>query len=138
MTSAFRMLLIPAAICYLLARTILCAPSLTIFELDTDIVDGGNTWGYHANRIVRSSLVSLLCLGHIFVTVSVNNTDDDNMAQVSSFFHMVNDQMNDGPAANAQNQLATTDNNNNEVIPIPRGQSYVDITEYLNMPQPYQ
>jgi len=30
--------------------------------------------------------------------------------------------------------LATTDSNN-EVIPIPRGQSYVDITEYLNMPQ---
>jgi len=32
-------------------------------------------------------------------------------------------------------QLATTESTNNEVIPIPRGQSYVDITEYLNMPQ---
>jgi hypothetical protein len=31
-------------------------------------------------------------------------------------------------------QLATT-NDNNELIPVPRGQNYVDITEYLNMPQ---
>jgi len=32
------------------------------------------------------------------------------------------------------NQLATT-SDRGEVIPIPRGQQYVDITEYLNMPQ---
>jgi len=32
-------------------------------------------------------------------------------------------------------QLATTTNDNNELIPVPRGQNYVDITEYLNMPQ---
>jgi hypothetical protein len=31
-------------------------------------------------------------------------------------------------------QLATT-NDSNELIPVPRGQNYVDITEYLNMPQ---
>jgi len=31
-------------------------------------------------------------------------------------------------------QLTTT-NDNNELIPVPRGQNYVDITEYLNMPQ---
>jgi len=29
----------------------------------------------------------------------------------------------------------TTTSESNEVIPIPRGQAYVDITEYLNMPQ---
>jgi len=34
----------------------------------------------------------------------------------------------------ASHQLATT-NDNNELIPVPRGQNYVDITEYLNMPQ---
>lgn len=34
------------------------------------------------------------------------------------------------------NQLATTsDGKAGEVIPIPRGQQYVDITDYLNMPQ---
>jgi len=38
------------------------------------------------------------------------------------------------------NQLATTnmgpgDSTSTDIIPIPRGQSYVDITEYLNMPQ---
>jgi len=33
------------------------------------------------------------------------------------------------------NQLATTSSDRGEVIPIPRGQQYVDITEYLNMPQ---
>jgi len=32
-------------------------------------------------------------------------------------------------------QLTTTGNDNNELIPVPRGQNYVDITEYLNMPQ---
>lgn len=32
-------------------------------------------------------------------------------------------------------QLATTGNDNQELIPVPRGQNYVDITEYLNMPQ---
>jgi len=32
-------------------------------------------------------------------------------------------------------QLATTNVENNELIPVPRGQNYVDITEYLNMPQ---
>jgi len=31
-------------------------------------------------------------------------------------------------------QLATT-SENNELIPVPRGQNYVDITDYLNMPQ---
>jgi len=36
--------------------------------------------------------------------------------------------------AQTMTTLATTDTNN-EIIPIPRGQSYVDITEYLNMPQ---
>jgi hypothetical protein len=44
------------------------------------------------------------------------------------------------PANNASNQqLATTDSllsgQGGEMIPIPRGQSYVDITDYLNMPQ---
>jgi len=29
----------------------------------------------------------------------------------------------------------TTTTENNELIPVPRGQNYVDITEYLNMPQ---
>lgn len=38
-----------------------------------------------------------------------------------------------GDASHGQ-QLATT-NDNNELIPVPRGQNYVDITEYLNMPQ---
>jgi len=32
-------------------------------------------------------------------------------------------------------QALTTTNDNNELIPVPRGQNYVDITEYLNMPQ---
>jgi len=32
-------------------------------------------------------------------------------------------------------QQLTTTNDNNELIPVPRGQNYVDITEYLNMPQ---
>jgi len=32
-------------------------------------------------------------------------------------------------------QLTTTGNDNQELIPVPRGQNYVDITEYLNMPQ---
>lgn len=32
-------------------------------------------------------------------------------------------------------QLTTTGNDNTELIPVPRGQNYVDITEYLNMPQ---
>jgi len=31
--------------------------------------------------------------------------------------------------------LATTHNEGGELIPVPRGQNYVDITEYLNMPQ---
>lgn len=40
------------------------------------------------------------------------------------------------PPSDASNtQLATTTGESGEVIPIPRGQSYVDITEYLNMPQ---
>jgi len=37
--------------------------------------------------------------------------------------------------AEPSNQLATTGDRGGEVIPIPRGQQYVDITEYLNMPQ---
>jgi len=32
-------------------------------------------------------------------------------------------------------QQLTTTNDNNELIPVPRGQNYIDITEYLNMPQ---
>jgi hypothetical protein len=38
------------------------------------------------------------------------------------------------PEPSITNQLATTEQSN-EIIPMPRGQSYVDITEYLNMPQ---
>jgi len=37
-------------------------------------------------------------------------------------------------ASQSAQALATT-NDNNELIPVPRGQNYVDITEYLNMPQ---
>jgi len=32
-------------------------------------------------------------------------------------------------------QVLATTSDNNELIPVPRGQNYVDITEYLNMPQ---
>jgi len=39
-----------------------------------------------------------------------------------------------GQDSHSGQQLATT-NDNNELIPVPRGQNYVDITEYLNMPQ---
>ncbi|PRP89033.1 hypothetical protein PROFUN_02311 [Planoprotostelium fungivorum] len=43
--------------------------------------------------------------------------------------------MSTDPEVNNQ-QLTTTDQNGGEMIPLPRaGQSYVDITEYLNMPQ---
>jgi len=40
-----------------------------------------------------------------------------------------------GSESGQGHQLATTTNDNNELIPVPRGQNYVDITEYLNMPQ---
>ena len=34
------------------------------------------------------------------------------------------------------NSLTTTgDSTSNEVIPMPKGQAYIDITDYLNMPQ---
>jgi len=39
-----------------------------------------------------------------------------------------------GDSSHSGQQLTTT-NDNNELIPVPRGQNYVDITEYLNMPQ---
>jgi len=37
--------------------------------------------------------------------------------------------------SNLNNSITTTEQPNNEVIPVPKGQSYVDISEYLNMPQ---
>lgn len=50
--------------------------------------------------------------------------------------HQVASPSHDGAmTSSGSNQLATTMDSSNEVIPIPRGQSYVDITEYLNMPQ---
>jgi len=36
---------------------------------------------------------------------------------------------------NSHGQQLATITDNNELIPVPRGQNYVDITEYLNMPQ---
>jgi len=46
--------------------------------------------------------------------------------------HGVPPQMNHGSTTS----ITTAEpSNNNEVIPVPKGQSYVDISEYLNMPQ---
>jgi len=36
---------------------------------------------------------------------------------------------------NINTSITTTEQTNSEVIPVPKGQSYVDISEYLNMPQ---
>ena len=33
------------------------------------------------------------------------------------------------------NQLTTTNETGGEIIPMPKGQAYIDITDYLNMPQ---
>jgi len=45
------------------------------------------------------------------------------------------DSISQGQQSSHDQQLTTTGNDNNELIPVPRGQNYVDITEYLNMPQ---
>lgn len=49
--------------------------------------------------------------------------------------HMILQQIGNSPDNLEQSGVVVTTENSSDIIPVPRGQSYVDITEYLNMPQ---
>lgn len=66
------------------------SPTLSLLELITpnsSYTDGGNAWGIHINRVVRTST------GDIFATLSDNNTANDYITRldcISSFKFMQN------------------------------------------------
>lgn len=72
-------------------------------------------------------------------SIPICKTDSDNTVIKKKEDEEDEDEDEDEPDSmmetSTSTQITTTNADRGEVIPIPRGQQYVDITEYLNMPQ---